>query len=109
MKLLIGAGAALLMATTAAFADDDLNFKLNNGSSSPVVGFFVSHVGTNSWEENLMEGRTLAPGSSINVIIADGRTNCDYDIKVEFADGDTTDERGLDLCEMGSYTVEDGD
>ena len=109
MKILIGVTAAILMAATSAFAGDDLNFKLNNGSSSPVVGFFVSHVGTNSWEENLMEGRTLAPGSSIGVVIADGRTTCNYDIKVEFADGDTTDDRGLDLCEMGAYTVEDSD
>jgi hypothetical protein len=109
MKTLLGATAAILIAAVPALAADDLNFRLNNGSSSPVTGFFVSHVGTNSWEENLMEGRTLAPGNAINVVIADGRTTCDYDIKVEFADGDTTDDRGLDLCEMGSYTVEDGD
>jgi hypothetical protein len=108
MRLLIGITAAAMLAACPAFADDDLNFRLNNGSSSPVVGFFVSHAGANTWEDNLMRGRTLAPGASIDVVIADGRTTCDYDIKVAFADGDETDDRGLDLCEMGSYTVEDG-
>lgn len=106
MKILLGAAAAILLAAAPALAED-LDFRLNNNSSSPVDGFYVSHIGTNSWEDNLMDGRTLAPGSSVGVVIADGRTTCEYDIKVTFEDGSATDERGLNLCEMGSYTVSD--
>lgn len=106
MKILLAAAAVLVLATAPALAED-LNFTLNNTSSSPVNGFYVSHVGTNSWEDNLMEGRTLASGGSVSVLIADGRTTCEYDIKVTFEDGSSTDERGLNLCEMGSYTVSD--
>lgn len=109
MKIaLCAATAALLLAAAPAFAED-LNFTLNNTSSSPVNGFYVSHVGTNSWEENLMEGRTLPSGGSVSVLIADGRTTCEYDIKVTFEDGSATDEREQNLCEMGSYTVSDAD
>jgi hypothetical protein len=56
-----------------------------------------------------MDGRSLAPGGSINVVIADGRDTCEYDVKVTFADGSSTDERDVNLCELGAYTVEDAD
>jgi len=106
MKLAMCAFAAAFLIAAPALAED-LTFKLNNQSSSPVDGFYVSHVGTSSWEENLIEGHVLPSGNSVDVIIADGRSTCEYDIKATFEDGSETDDRNINLCDLGSYTVHD--
>jgi len=85
---------------------EDLVFTLTNQSGYDVVGFYVSQAGSNEWEENLMEGGYLADGYEINVLIADGLTVCTYDIMVEFEDGDSIEDYGVDVCELGGYTIE---
>ena len=39
--------------------------------------------------------------------IADGRTQCEYDLRFVFEDGDVVEDGGIDLCETGSYTLHD--
>ena len=39
--------------------------------------------------------------------IADGKTICTYDLKIIWEGGEETEERGIDLCATGSYTVTD--
>lgn len=105
MRVLFCAAAAALFAAPAIA--EDLSFTLSNASSSPVNGFYVSHVGTSSWEENLLDGRVLPSGNSVSVTIADGRSTCEYDIKATFEDGSETDDRDINLCELGAYSVHD--
>lgn len=82
----------------------DLEFYLINETNSPIIGFYVSHTGTSSWEENLMAGGYLDSGYEIGILIADGRSTCMYDIRTEFDDGDVFEDYDLDLCAMGEYT-----
>lgn len=102
--------AAAIVATTLAWAGaaqaEDLEFPLTNRSEDTLVAFHVSHAGTDSWEENLIEGGILAPGYEIDVLIADGLTTCIYDIRSEFESGDVLEDFDLDLCEMGGYSFE---
>ena len=49
MKLAMCAFAAAFLIAAPALAED-LTFTLSNQSSSPVDGFYVSHVGTSSWK-----------------------------------------------------------
>ena len=95
--------AAALMTAGVAHAED-LEFKLTNKTGSPLVGFYVSHAGTNQWEENLLDGAMLDSGYEVGVQIADGREVCEYDIRGEFDDGDVLEDMGLDLCGTGEYT-----
>ena len=85
---------------------EDLVFTLVNSSSHAVTGFFTSPTDVNDWEEDLFKGATLRSGSSTEITIADGRTQCDYDLKVVFSDGveltDTTN-----LCDTEEYVVSD--
>lgn len=85
---------------------EDLSFLLTNESDVAVTGFYVSHTGTSSWEENLLEGGYLDSGYEIDVIIADGLTTCVYDIRTEFEDGDSFEDYEVDLCDMDGYTFE---
>lgn len=104
-----GLVAAVTLILTAPAMAEDLDFKLINTSSSGVVGVFVSHTGTSQWEENLIDGGVLPSGNQIDVVIADGRDVCDYDIKVSFQDGTSLEDYNLDLCQLGAYTVHDAD
>ena len=104
-RVLCAAAVGLLMLGGLVQAQD-LNFKLINRTDDAVVGFYVSHTGTSEWEENLIpEGSYLAGGYEVDVIIADGLATCDYDILVEFDNGEELEDYNLDLCELGSYTV----
>ena len=102
------AGALLLSAATIPqAAAEDLIFMLDNQSSVTVTEFYASPIGVQSWEEDILGAGTLEAGWAIRVTSADGRSVCEYDLLVVFDDGDQLEEPGVDLCETGSYTVED--
>ncbi|WP_126974569.1 hypothetical protein [Frigidibacter oleivorans] len=97
------AGTFLAVGTAQA---EDLDFHIINQSSSNLLAFYTSPVGVDSWEENVFEGGYLPPGYEIQVVVADGRSQCDYDLRFEFEDGSVLEDSG-DICEMASYTLSD--
>ncbi|HXC54017.1 MAG TPA: hypothetical protein VNU97_01860 [Rhizomicrobium sp.] len=105
MKLFAYAMAAALLIATPALAED-LQIKVKNDTSTPMTEVYVSHVGTDSWEENILNG-TVAPGEDLEVTIADGRTTCEYDIKAVFSDGGHAEFRNQNLCETAEFSVHD--
>jgi len=102
--------ATALVAAALAFATpalaEDLNITVKNNTSTELTELYVSHVGTNSWEENILSGK-VAPGEDLSVDIADGRTTCSYDIKAVFSDGGTAEFRDQNLCETTEFSVHD--
>ncbi len=109
MKSLFLAAALVLTAGGPALAQsgggEDLDFVLVNTSGSDVTAFHVSHADTDQWEENLIAGGVMPDGNEVTVTIADGQTICTYDIMVKFADGSSLEDYGVDLCDLGEYTV----
>ncbi|WP_136657272.1 hypothetical protein [Nitratireductor sp. XY-223] len=103
--VLVAAAAAILAWATSASAED-LTFKLINQSPSPITAFHVSSEDTSSWQRNLLAGGILDVDYEVDVIIADGLNTCIYDIRAEFEDGETLEDYGLDLCDLGSYIFE---
>jgi hypothetical protein len=94
-----------MVAASNAVAQN-LQFQLINQSGYNITGFFVSPTGTQAWEANLMpQGYVLAHGYYVDVNIRDGLTVCFYDIAILFDDGDELHDYQLNLCELGSYTV----
>ncbi|MES0882804.1 hypothetical protein [Roseibium sp. SCP14] len=101
--------SAALLATTLLIAPasaEDLQFTLINDTDTPIAGFFVSPASSDSWEDNLMDGGYLDAGYETEVLIEDGLSTCAYDIRASFTDGETLEDYGLDLCDLGSYTFE---
>ena len=97
-------GATVFNAVSPAQAED-LTFLLTNGTDVRLVNFHVSHPGTRRWEEDVLDDVYLAPGYSINVTIADNRSNCRYDVLSRFSDGEEIEEYGVDLCELAEYEI----
>lgn len=82
----------------------DLAFTLTNATRYHLVQFFASPTTVASWEEDILGQSVLQPFQSVQVVIADGRMQCDYDLKMVFSDGDVLTDT-VNLCQTGSYTI----
>lgn len=85
---------------------EDLVFRLANQSSYDIVEFYASPSDVGNWEQDILGDDILPSGDTVQVTIADGREQCEYDLRFVFEDGDTTEDTA-DLCEIGTYAVED--
>lgn len=102
----VGALLATFVFAPAANAAD-LVFTLKNGTSGVMTYFHASPAGVNDWEEDILGSDVLASGDSVEVTIADGRSQCRYDMRFEFDEDSNLDvtEDTQDLCRLGSYTI----
>lgn len=105
---MLGGAAALMLATLpgAALAED-LEFVLTNSSSYAVKSFFTSPADVDDWEEDVFGENYLPAGNYVTVTIGDGREQCVYDMKFVLEDDSEYVEKGIDLCELGEYTLSD--
>jgi len=97
-------GALATLVSGPALAQD-LTFELINVSGYDLVEFYTSPVDVGNWEEDVFGSGVLPSGNSVDVTIADGRSQCAYDLRFVFDDGDILED-SADLCETGSYTIE---
>lgn len=97
---------SLLSISAPAFAED-LVFMLHNRSSYTVMEFYTSPYDVGDWEEDVLGDDVLGAGESTRVTIADARSQCEYDLRFVFEDGDVIERGGVDLCDTGSYTLTD--
>jgi hypothetical protein len=101
--VLAGALLASALSAVPAYAED-LVFMLDNKASISVREFYASSVNTNDWEEDILGQDILEPNNFARITISNS-TTCDYDLKIVFEDDRETEERGINLCDTGSYTV----
>ncbi|GAA6155620.1 hypothetical protein [Pyruvatibacter sp. HU-CL02332] len=87
---------------------EDLDFLLINASSADIIEFQVSDPGDDYWTDNLIpSGYVLPAGNEIEVLIADGQSNCNYDIRAVWDDGSEYVEYDSDLCDLGEWEFTD--
>lgn len=101
----LAASGALLLALTAPAMAQDMAYELVNNSGATLMEVYTSPADVGVWEEDILGADVLPSGTSATVTIADGRTQCDYDIRMIFDDGDMLEDR-VNICELGSYTIE---
>jgi hypothetical protein len=107
-RFVAGALAGLsFLAVTGLAQAQDLAFTLSNASSQAVINFYTSPADVGDWEEDVLGQGVLDAGSSGNVTIADGRTQCVYDLRFVMESGQELEDYGIDLCELGEYTLYD--
>jgi hypothetical protein len=99
------AAVAVTLSAAAPAAAEDLKFLLINETSAPLREFYTSPVDVQAWEADVFGEGVLGSGESVTITIADGRSQCDYDMKFVMGDGAEHIEQGINLCEMGSYTL----
>lgn len=107
LSTLGGAAALLLVALPGAAFAEDLTFTLTNNSSFAVKSLFTSPADVETWEEDVFADKYLPAGNFVEVTIGDGREQCVYDMKFVLEDDSEFIEPGVDLCELGEYTLSD--
>lgn len=107
MRMMTVAALAALAAFSGPAAAEDLDFMLRNASSYDVIEFYASPSDVAEWEEDILGLDILSSGDEVEVTIADGRSQCEYDLRFVFEDGDVVERGAVDLCETGSYTLYD--
>ena len=107
LSILGGAAALLLVALPGVALAEDLVFTLTNNSSYAVKSLFTSPADVNTWEEDVFGEQYLPAGNFVEVTIGDGREQCVYDMKFVLEDDSEFIEPGVDLCELGEYTLSD--
>jgi hypothetical protein len=96
------AAFALLVATPVLA--DDLVFTVTNNSSDTLVELYASPSAEDNWGGDIMGGQQLAAGEGGEVTIGDGSDQCDYDLRMVFASGDTL-EGSSNLCDAAGFTI----
>lgn len=97
--------AALVTMTAAPAMAQDLDFALVNQSGFVLTEFYTSPADVNQWEDDVLGADVLPSGETASITVADGRTQCVYDLRMVFEDGDVLEDQ-VDMCEMGSYTIQ---
>lgn len=102
------AGALFVSAFIAAPAHaQELVFMLDNQSTEAVNEFYVSAVASDSWEEDILGQDVLPSGEAARITISNAGDQCEFDLRIVYEGGSVVEEREIDLCETGSYTVTD--
>jgi len=85
------------------------NFTLNNQTGHVVVTLNVSPTGDDQWGPDILGRDVLANGESAQISFPRGETQCQWDIRATYDDGDTTDARGVNLCELTTVNLTAGE
>ena len=103
----ISAGFLAFIAASAIAAPvlaEDLVFTLRNRSGFTMTEFYASPHNVGTWEDDILGDSMLGSGHSTRITIADGRSQCTYDLEMVFRNGASLTDT-VDLCETASYTV----
>lgn len=84
--------------TYAFFDENDHVFRVNNQTEIPIIGFYFTPASNQDWGLNLFKqsGYALQPGEAVDLPV--DSSECAYDFRAVFADGEI-DEESVDVCD----------
>jgi hypothetical protein len=95
---------ALLVLLVAPFAvAEPVTFTLTNGTDEVIMEFYASPPGVEEWEEDILGEDVLEPGESVEITIADGRDDCEYDFLAVFEDESELEHDSVAVCDGEEY------
>lgn len=90
-------------AQSAKSETDDLVFKLINNTSKTIVDFRVDPSSQQTWGDSILS-ESIPPRAEVDVIIADNREDCTYDMYTKWSDDTEDMQLNIDMCKLGSWT-----
>jgi hypothetical protein len=102
--LFIAAALATIGFSSVAHAEDH-SFIIINKSDAVIAGLYVAHASTDEWSKNYAEESQMGFEDEFTTAVADERSTCTFDLKVDFDGGDTILEEGLNFCDAAEYRV----
>lgn len=102
------AAAALALSSVAAISApayaQDRRVVIVNNTGFTMVRFYASNAGRTSWEEDILGQDVLRSGQRVRINIDDGTGACVFDFKAVFEDGDELVRKGVNVCQISTYT-----
>ncbi|BFM19115.1 hypothetical protein [Gilvimarinus japonicus] len=87
MKKLAVLWVLLCLGSLSAYADN-MYVKVTNNTGSDIYHLYVSSVGSDEWEEDVLDVDVLLDGETVTVSLK-GYSNPKFDVQAEDEDGDT--------------------
>ncbi len=81
------------------------NFTINNNTGHTVMTLNVSPSNEDQWGPDILGSEVLPNGQSAQVSFERGQDQCQWDIRATYDDGDTTNVRGVNLCEVATVNL----
>lgn len=101
---LMAAALSVAAISTAAWAAAQ-DFTVVNRSGHVVVTLNVSPSSSNNWGPDILGREVLANGESASITFDRNESECMWDMRATYDDGDTGDWRGINLCETSEITL----
>jgi hypothetical protein len=83
------------------------NFSVVNATGHIVATLNVSPTSESEWGPDILGQDVLQPGQTAAVVFDRAETQCNYDVRATYDDGDTTDMRNVNLCQVGTVQLVD--
>ncbi|WP_342151262.1 hypothetical protein [Methylorubrum sp. SB2] len=97
--------AATLMAPLPALAQGKQDFTIVNRTGYQIDEVYVGPVSQRHWGEDVMGKDAIGDGESANITFNGGSKACKWDIKVVYNDGDESEFREVNLCNVSTVTL----
>lgn len=81
------------------------NFSIRNNTGQTINELYVSAVSSDNWEEDILGRDVLANGESAQISFERSETECNWDMRVVFENGQSLEERGVNLCQTAEIEV----
>lgn len=81
------------------------NFSVVNATGHVVMTLNVSPTTENEWGPDILGSQVLQNGQTAQVVFDRAEAQCNYDIRATYDDGDTTDMRNVNLCQVGTVNL----
>jgi hypothetical protein len=95
---------ALLLTTAVAAEAEDRNVNIHNNTGYTIYRFYSTNSGSTRWGNDVMGSSTLPNGNYMHLNFDNKYGYCKFDFRIEFEDGTSSEERGVDVCKVGDFT-----
>ena len=105
-RVLAAVTAAGILSATFANPAAALNrvVTIVNQTGFVMVEFYGSNKGTDSWEEDILGYDVLGGYESVDIDFDDGTGYCIFDFKAVFSDEEEVVSKGINVCEIPTFT-----
>ena len=103
-SLRLPAAFAMLLASAVSAAAVDRNVNIHNNTGYTIYRFYSTNAGADRWGGDVMGSSTLPHGNFMHLNFDNKYNYCEFDFRIEFEDGTSYEERGVDVCTVGDFT-----
>lgn len=94
-------------ARTSSSDSTNQNFVMRNNTGQTITHVYVSPITSNNWEEDVLGSNVLPDRQTLRINFDGSEDQCNWDIKVNLADGTSREQRNVNLCRVAEVEVTD--